>query len=232
MTIMNLVRSMLSEKKVPKEFWPEVVNWCVLILNRSPTLVVKDLTPEEAWSGIKPSVEYFRVFGCIGHVHVPAPKRTKLDAKSSKCVLLGVSEESKAYRLYNPLTKKIVVSRDVVFEENESWDCNKSGKEIRSDVLEWGEKEEDTMAREEESESDEENGEQVQDEGAVISSSSSGSTDTEEDNLPKKGIEWYHIGLRTMSQVKGYLEVKSMHKTWCSTLLLKILVRLKKQKEV
>lgn len=71
-------------------------------------------------------------------------------------MLLGVSEESKAYRLYNPLTKKIVVSRDVVFEENESWDCNKSGKEIRSDVLEWGEKEEDTVVREEESESDEE----------------------------------------------------------------------------
>lgn len=101
-------------------------------------------------------------------------------------MLLGVSEESKAYRLYNPLTKKIVVSRDVVFEENESWDWDKSGKEIRSDVLEWGEKEEDTMAREEESESDEENGEQVQDEGAVISSSSSGSLDTEEDSLPEK----------------------------------------------
>ncbi|TXG65249.1 hypothetical protein EZV62_006524 [Acer yangbiense] len=117
-TIMNLVRSMLSEKKIPKTFWPEAVNWTVYILNRSPTLVVKNITPEEAWSGIKPSVEHFRVFGCLAHVHVPDAKRTKLEDKSIACVLLGVSEESKAYRLYNPIAKKIITSRDVVFEEN------------------------------------------------------------------------------------------------------------------
>ncbi|GJU34055.1 retrovirus-related pol polyprotein from transposon TNT 1-94 [Tanacetum coccineum] len=36
-TIMNMVRSMLSGKKLPKIFWPEAVNWTVHILNRSPT---------------------------------------------------------------------------------------------------------------------------------------------------------------------------------------------------
>ena len=120
-TIMNMVRSMLSEKQVPKNFWPEVVNWTAHVLNRSPTLAIKDMTPEEAWSGVKPNVDYFRVFGCIGHVHVPDNKRKKLDDKSFQCVLLGVSEESKAYRLYDPVSKKIVVSRDVVFEEDKCW---------------------------------------------------------------------------------------------------------------
>src|SRR5262249_32519737 len=114
-TIMNMVRSMLSEKQVPKNFWPEAVNWTAHVLNRSPTLVVKDMTPEEAWSGVKPNVDYFRVFGCIGHVHVSDSKRKKLDDKTFQCVLLGISEESKAYRLYDPASKKIVVSRDVVF---------------------------------------------------------------------------------------------------------------------
>jgi transposase InsO family protein len=47
-TIMNLVRSMLSEKKIPQTFWPEAVNWMIYILNRSPTLAVKNITPEEA----------------------------------------------------------------------------------------------------------------------------------------------------------------------------------------
>ena len=46
-------------------------------------------------------------------------KRKKLDDKSFQCVLLGTSEESKAYRLYDLASKKIIVSRDVVFEENE-----------------------------------------------------------------------------------------------------------------
>ena len=118
-TIMNMVRSMLSEKQVPKNFWAEAVNWTAHVLNRSPTLAVKNMTPEEAWNGVKPNVDYFRVFGCIGHIHVPDSKRKKLDDKSFQCVLLGMSEESKAYRLYDPTSKKIVVSRDVVFEENE-----------------------------------------------------------------------------------------------------------------
>ena len=67
-------------------------------------MAVKNKTSEEAWSGVKPSVEHFRVFGCISHVHVPDSKRTKLDDKSLSCVLLGVSEESKAYRLYDPVS--------------------------------------------------------------------------------------------------------------------------------
>lgn len=57
-TVMNMVRSMLSEKKIPKTFRPEAVNWTVYVLNRSPTLAVKGMTPEETWSGMKPSVEH------------------------------------------------------------------------------------------------------------------------------------------------------------------------------
>jgi hypothetical protein len=71
---------------------------------------------------VKPSVHYFRVFGCIAHVHIPDVHKKKLDDKSTKCVLLGVSDESKAYKLYNHADKKIVVSRDVVFEEDKCWD--------------------------------------------------------------------------------------------------------------
>jgi hypothetical protein len=41
----------------------------------------------------------------------------ELDDRDEKCIFLGYSEESKAYKLYNPLTKKLVVSRDVIFDE-------------------------------------------------------------------------------------------------------------------
>ena len=71
------------------------------VLNGSPTFAVKNKTPEEAWSGVKPSIEYFRVFGCISHVHVPNSRRKKLDDESLACVLLEVGEESKAYQLYD-----------------------------------------------------------------------------------------------------------------------------------
>ncbi|CAL9028826.1 unnamed protein product [Prunus brigantina] len=125
-TILNMVRSLLVKGRIPKKFWPEAVLWSVHILNRSPTFSVKNMTPQEAWSGLKPAVDHFKVFGCIAYAHIPDEKRKKLDDKSEKCVFLGVSEVSKAYKLYNPVTKKIVVSRDVIFDEDTMWNWSEN----------------------------------------------------------------------------------------------------------
>lgn len=78
------------------------------------------MTPEEAWSDVKLVVKYFRVFRCIDIVHIPDQKRSKLDDKSKKCIFLGVIDESKAWRLYDPTMKKIVINKDVVFDEDKS----------------------------------------------------------------------------------------------------------------
>jgi len=88
------------------------------MLNTCPTFVVKDMTPEEVCNGVKPLVVLFRVFGCVAYIHIPDARRTKLKNKSLYCVLLGVSQESKSYKLYDPAAKKIVTSRDIIFEED------------------------------------------------------------------------------------------------------------------
>lgn len=124
-TILDMMRSILSTGEVPKTFWPEAASWSVHVLNRSPTFAVKNVTPEEAWSDRKPSVDHFKVFGCIAYAHVPDEKRKKLDDKAEKCVFLGVSEHSKAYKLFNPLTQRVLVSRDVTFDEENTWSWNK-----------------------------------------------------------------------------------------------------------
>ncbi|MCH80374.1 copia-type polyprotein, partial [Trifolium medium] len=133
-TLLNIVRSMLSSRNVPKRFWPEAVKWATYVMNRCPTLSVKNMTPEEAWSDIKPSVHHFRVFGCIAYVHVADNQRKKLDNKSIKCVFLGISDESKAYKLYEPSERKIIVSRDVVFEESKGWDWENKEKHEKEEV--------------------------------------------------------------------------------------------------
>ena len=48
-------------------------------------------------------------------------KRQKLDPKSDKCILVGYSLEQKGYKCFNPSTRKVRVSRDVVFDESTSW---------------------------------------------------------------------------------------------------------------
>ena len=90
-------------------------------MNRINTLAVQNMTPEEAWSGHRPAVNHFRIFGSIGYAHVPDQRRRKLDDKGEKCIFLGVSDQSKAYKLYNPITKKIIISHDVVFDEENFW---------------------------------------------------------------------------------------------------------------
>ncbi|TXG67231.1 hypothetical protein EZV62_008506 [Acer yangbiense] len=85
------------------------------------------MTPEEAWSGRKPAVDHFKIFGCVAYAHIPDEKRKKLDNKGEKCVFLGVSEHSKAYKLFNPSTNKIVTSRDVIFDEENTWNWIENG---------------------------------------------------------------------------------------------------------
>ena len=87
-----MVRSLLTKSNVSKSFWLEVVNWSVNILNRSLTFAVKNMTPEEAWRGRKPTVDHFRIFGCVAYAHIPDQKRSKLDDKGEKCIFLSVSD--------------------------------------------------------------------------------------------------------------------------------------------
>jgi Reverse transcriptase (RNA-dependent DNA polymerase) len=55
----------------------------------------------------------------------------KLEDRSTEMFLLGYEKGSKAYRVYNPVTKKITVTRDVVFEEDKSWNWSEDGDQVR-----------------------------------------------------------------------------------------------------
>ena len=79
------------------------------------------MIPQGASDGKKVNVSQFRFFGLVTFSHVPQKLRKKIDDRSERCILVGYSEESKAYILYNPLTKKFVLNRDVKFSENKSW---------------------------------------------------------------------------------------------------------------
>jgi hypothetical protein len=79
------------------------------------------MTPEEAFIGRRPDVEHIRIFGCLTFSHIPSERRTKLDPTTQQGILVGYSEVSKAYCIYIPPLRRVVVSIDVIFEEDRAF---------------------------------------------------------------------------------------------------------------
>ena len=85
-----------------------IMNWCL-------TKSVKNKVPQEAWTGMNHSVSDLKVFGCVAYAHVPDELRKKLDNKAHKCIFVGYSEDTKAYKLYDHVARKVIISRYVQF---------------------------------------------------------------------------------------------------------------------
>jgi hypothetical protein len=109
---------MIQSKGLSLKYWAEAINCENYIVNRTPTKALKNITPEEAWTKIKPDVSHFRVFGSIAWAHIPHEKRKALQPKSEKCIFVGYSEDVKGYRILQPHCNEIILRRDVKFDEN------------------------------------------------------------------------------------------------------------------
>ena len=123
-TIVESARSMLHSAQVPIYLWAEAVNCAVYLQNRSASKSIKN-TPYEIWKGVKPNITHLRVFGSEVFVHVPKGRRGKFDPKAIKCLHMGYSESQKAFRAWDLISRKILISRDVIFNENIKQDQTK-----------------------------------------------------------------------------------------------------------
>lgn len=111
------MKAMIHDQDLPMYLWGEACSMAVYVQNQSPHRVLGNKTPEEVFSGKKPSVEHLRIFGCPVYIHVAKDKRSKLEPSGKKGTFVGYSETSKAYRIYVPGQRYIEVSRDVTFDE-------------------------------------------------------------------------------------------------------------------
>ena len=69
------------------------------------------------FTGKIPEIGHFRIFGCLTYPHVPYEKRTNLEATGERGIFAGYDEASKDYRIYLPTQRKVVVRREMIFEE-------------------------------------------------------------------------------------------------------------------
>lgn len=121
--IVEGVRAQMIHAALPTYLWGEVVLATSHILNLSPTSSVNNI-PVNIWqrhctgSGAHLADHSFlRVLGCRAFAHIHKSERRKLDATAQDLVHVGYEPDLKSYRLWNPATRTITVSRDVTFDE-------------------------------------------------------------------------------------------------------------------
>ncbi|CAI7832690.1 unnamed protein product [Closterium sp. NIES-53] len=146
-TITETACGLLIEAGLPGYFWPDAVRSACVAKNRALTHVGADKwVPYVEWIGRKPKLDMLRVFGCMCMALVPKHIwHNKLGAKEIWAVHLGMAQNSKGWLLWDPFTKKFLVSRDCKFMENlmyKDWKAENEAKigmrfgEVKSSGLE------------------------------------------------------------------------------------------------
>ncbi|KAJ9679813.1 hypothetical protein PVL29_021660 [Vitis rotundifolia] len=130
-TLLDMVRCMLSNSSLPEFLWGEALKTATYILNQVPSKSVPK-TPYELWSGKKPSLHHFHVWGCKAEVRPYNPQSKKLDPKTISGFFVGYCIGSRGSRFYCPshTTRIIESDRAVYFEDEVNVDSNFVPREI------------------------------------------------------------------------------------------------------
>lgn len=88
------------------------------------------MTPFEAYSGRKPGIADLKIFDSLCYVHIPSSLKLKLESNSRKCIFVGYGTSEKGYRLFDPDTGKIILSKDVTFDKNACWNWNYESENV------------------------------------------------------------------------------------------------------
>ncbi|WVZ64800.1 LOW QUALITY PROTEIN: hypothetical protein U9M48_014272 [Paspalum notatum var. saurae] len=96
----------------------ESLHTTTYLINRLPSTASPAPTPHHALFGTPPRYDHLRVFGCACYPNTSATAPHKLAPRSTRCVFLGYSPDHKGYRCFDLTSRRVLISRHVVFDES------------------------------------------------------------------------------------------------------------------
>ncbi|KAJ9552074.1 hypothetical protein OSB04_016119 [Centaurea solstitialis] len=116
-SINNIIRTVLTHSSLPPSYWHHALAMATYILNILPSKTKSHLTPTRLLYHKSPTYSHLRVFGCLCYPLLPTTSINKLQNRSSPCVFLGYPPNHRGYLCLDLSTKKILISRHVLFDE-------------------------------------------------------------------------------------------------------------------
>lgn len=116
-TINNMIRTLLFQASMPPEFWVEALHTATHILNILPSAAINNEIPYTQLFKTVPSYHHLCTFGCLCYPNLLPTKPHKLAQRSTPCAFLGYPTDHRGYRCLDLSTRRIILSRHVVFDE-------------------------------------------------------------------------------------------------------------------
>jgi hypothetical protein len=117
-TVEDTIQTMQADSDLPESEWADAAHSAVFVRNRFPTsTLARDMTPYEAFYGVKPDVSLLRVWGCLCFPIIPPELRKKNDPRRYPAVFIGYREGTLGWRVIS-LDGKRTTTRDAIFYEH------------------------------------------------------------------------------------------------------------------
>ncbi|KAL4592495.1 hypothetical protein LXL04_005493 [Taraxacum kok-saghyz] len=116
--ILETARALYFLSGVGTSYWGECTKTAVYMINRMPSTTLYNKSPYEVLFKAKVDLNILKAFGCLCFVSTSKVNRNKFMPRSNPCVFIGYPFGQKAYKVFDLVTKKIVISRDIHFHED------------------------------------------------------------------------------------------------------------------
>ncbi|GKC68913.1 putative ribonuclease H-like domain-containing protein [Tanacetum coccineum] len=100
-TLLEAVRTMLVESRLPTTFWAEAINTACYVLNRVLVIKPHNTTPYELIRGRTPLIDFMKPFGCLVTILNTRDHLGKFDGKADEGFFVGYSIVSKAMSIFD-----------------------------------------------------------------------------------------------------------------------------------